>query len=267
MTDDDRSPRSFLAKEIRRARLAKGMNIEDLAKSLYVSESLVRAWEKGRRMPQPDHLARLEEVLGTNGYLCRIVEELVSGTVPFEWMGRWLEIERRATSLLTYQPLVVPGLLQTEPYARALLRFSRQTPVDMEEQVSARLARQALLAGEDPPAFVAVLDEAVLRRPIGGPEVMREQLTRLLGLAERTDLVVQVLPFEIGEYAGLAGAFVIASMDGRELAYLDNAMSGDVIEGAGRVAALKRAWESLRGDALTKKASMELIEKAARRWT
>jgi hypothetical protein len=218
-------------------------------------------------MPQPDHLARLEEVLGTNGYLSRVIDDLVSGTVPFEWMGKWLEIERQATALLTYEPLVFPGLLQTEAYARALLRFSKQSPVDMEEQVSARLARQSILTGEDPPAFVAVIDEAVLHRPIGGPEVMREQLLHVLDLAERTDIVIQVIPFDVGEYAGLAGAFVIASMDGREFAYLDNAMSGEVIESPDGVAAVKRTWESLRGDALSKKASLELIEKAAKRWT
>jgi hypothetical protein len=123
------------------------------------------------------------------------------------------------------------------------------------------------LTGEDPPAFVAVLDEVVLHRPIGGPKVMHEQLTHLIDIADRTDIVIQVIPFEVGEYAGLAGAFVIASMDGREFAYLDNAMSGDVIEGTDDVAAVKRTWESLRGDALSKKASIELIKKVAEKWT
>ncbi|MCW2901020.1 MAG: transcriptional regulator, family [Streptosporangiaceae bacterium] len=267
MASNSRSPRAFLAKEIRHARATKGMKLEELGKAVYVSESLIRAWEKGRRMPQPDHLVRLEEVLGTNGYLSRVVNDLVSGTVPFEWMGKWLEIERQATSLLTYEPLVIPGLLQAEPYARALLRFSKQTPVDMEEQVSARLARQSILSGEDPPAFVAVIDEAVLHRPIGGPDVMQEQLLHVIDLAERTDIVIQVIPFDVGEYAGLAGAFVIASMDGREFTYLDNAMSGEVIESADGVAAVKRTWEALRGDALPKRASIDLIQKATKKWT
>lgn len=260
------TPRAFLAREIQRARETKGISRDALASALFVSESLLRAWEKGRRLPQPDHLAKLEEICGTGHILSRMREELVNTAVPLEWLGRWLEIEAVASSLLAYEPLVLPGLLQIEEYARALLRFSRQSEFELEDQVSARLERQRVWTRDDPLSFVAVLDEAVLYRPIGGRQVMAAQLTHVVDMARRSDNTVQVIPFDAGEYAGLAGAFTMATMDGKEYAYLDNAVSGDVIEHPEDVAEIKRRWELLRGDSLSRKASLALIEEAVKRW-
>jgi hypothetical protein len=115
---------------------------------------------------------------------------------------------------------------------------------------------------------VAVIDEGVLHRAIGGPKVMHEQLMHLIDLCtERSDIVIQVIPNDTGAYAGLAGPFVIATMDGNEFVYLDTALYGQVAESAEDVAIVKRMWESLRAEALPRTASLTLITGIAKQWT
>lgn len=128
----------------------------------------------------------------TGGYLSRLLEDLVSDEVPPEWLGKWLTVETRASSLLWFEPIVIPGLVQNEDYARAVLRLGTPTPFGVDDQVTARLERQRVLERDDPPLFHAILDEAVISRPVGGPEIMREQLTRLVELSERPEVVIQV---------------------------------------------------------------------------
>ncbi|MGH3387469.1 MAG: Scr1 family TA system antitoxin-like transcriptional regulator, partial [Actinomadura sp.] len=157
MANDRMTPRLFLANELRRARETKGMTPAELAKEVVVSESLVRAWEKGRRVPNPADLMRFEEVCDTGGVLGRIREDLVQNEPAPEWMGRWMEIERQASSLLTYQPLLIPGLLQTPAYAREVIISAGRQVDDAEAQVQARMDRQKILAEENSVMFVAVM--------------------------------------------------------------------------------------------------------------
>jgi hypothetical protein len=93
----------------------------------------------------------LEDALGTDGVLTEILDDLVSGEVAPEWLGKWLEIERRATAMLIYQPMIVPGLLQSEDYARTVLRLHKPAPFDLEDQVAVRLERQRILEKDNPP--------------------------------------------------------------------------------------------------------------------
>jgi transcriptional regulator with XRE-family HTH domain len=266
MTGNQMTPRAFVAKELRRAREQKRMTQAALAKAIYASDSLVAAWESGRRVPNPKYVAPLIEILGIDAILARMITELVTSDAP-EWLGRLLEIERRSSSLSTYQPLLVPGLLQTEDYAReVLLRSGRHYP-DVDELVQARLERQSILTAENPPLLVAITDESVLRRPVGGPEVMRDQLAHLLDAAERPDVVLQIVPSGVGAYPGLAGGFLILSFDGREAVYVEDAFSGDIIEAADDVATMKRIWEALRVEALPGKQSVDLLAEVAKRWT
>src|SRR4051812_29873172 len=148
MTSNRMTARQFLAREIQLAREAKGMDREGLAEALFVSLSLVRAWEAGRRIAQPDVLPMLEATLGTNGHLTRLRNDLVKTEPVPEYMGKWTEIERSATSLLWSQPLIVPGLLQTPAYARETLDNAGRQIDDIERQVQDRLQRQEVLAPE-----------------------------------------------------------------------------------------------------------------------
>lgn len=243
------------------------MNQDALAQAVYVSESLVRAWETGRRVPQPEHLAKLDEPFQTNGYLSRLREDLVQNERLPEYMGRWREIESQATTLLTYEPLLIPGLLQTSDYAREVIRASGRQIDDIEEHINERLERQKVLAPEGGMMFVAILDEGVLHRQIGSAETMREQLQHVLTVADQPNAIIHVVPTGVGAYPGLAGGFVVASMDGSEFVYVDDAYSGDVIENHDEVATMKRVWETLRAEALPARQSYELIEKAMEQWT
>lgn len=273
MANNRMTPRSFLAKQIRRLRgsmsdpeTGKELTTAGLAKLVYRSESLVKAWESGRRVPQPEDLQRLDEIFDTKGILEELGKDLVKDERAPEWMDRWLEIEEKACQLLTYQPLLIPGLLQTPEYAHAVIEKSGRQIDDIEKQVQRRVERQDVLVPENGLLFVAIIDEGALYRPIGGPAVMQDQLVKLLEIAERPGVNIQVVPQHAGAYAGLAGGFVIASMDGHDFAYVDDVFSGDVLEHSDEVATVKRIWEDLRLEALTGKQSIELIREALERW-
>ncbi|MFC7384933.1 helix-turn-helix domain-containing protein [Sphaerisporangium rhizosphaerae] len=266
MNGNRMTPLEFFARELRQARESAGLSQAQLATAIVgYSPSFVAMVETARRVPKPDFAERCDRTLETGGILTRLAQDLVCKAMPPEWVGKWLLIEGRATSLLWYEPLLVPGLLQIEPYAREVIAKSGRQ-YDIDDQVEARLARQRILNGDTPPMFVIVLDEGVLRRPIGGPQVMLDQITHLLEVAKRPRVVIQIVPLDAGAYPGLAGPLVVTTFEGREVVYVDNALSGDVIEHAPDVAALKCLWESLRAEALPARPSIELMTKVAETW-
>ncbi len=266
MTSNRKTARQFLANEIRLAREAKGISREELAKAVHVSEALIRAWEAGRRVPQSQDIPRVEEALGTNGYIKRLRDDLVISEPVPEYMGRWREIEDNATSLLWFQPLIVPGLLQTSDYARQIIVNSGRLVDDIDEQIEERVARQKILDSENALTFVAILDQSVLYQLVGNTQIMCEQLTRLLEVAQQPNVSIQVVEADTGAYPGLAGAFGIAAMDGQEYAYVDDAFSGDVLEDPVEVAAMKRVWLTIAAEARSARQSIEIIRKAIERW-
>lgn len=267
MSGNHLTPRVFVAKEIRTARAAKGMTPASLAKALFVSESLVRAWEAGRRLPKPEVIGNLETTLDTGGWLTKIVKELVNASVPLEWFGRWPEIENRTTSLWSVQTTVVPGLLQTEEYAREVLRAAHHI-ADPEEMVASRLDRQQVLFKEDPPMLVVLLQESVLRHNVGGPKVMADQLDHLARMAvEHENIILHIIPDRARACAIMIAPFVIASIDGEnDVAYVDNQLNGEVIEDVEEVGRLRRMFDILRADAMNRDDSLELIREVAEQW-
>lgn len=224
--------------------------------------------EQCRRIPRPEFAQRCDEALKTDGLLSRIRERM-SREVLLPWFREWVRIEQEATVLRTYQPLVLPGLLQTEEYARALLRGSHRFTEDgIEQQVTARMDRQVVLHRTDPPQLVVVLDETVLCRAVGGPAVMRNQLQHLVETSASHCVHLHVVPAAAGAYPGLSGPFVIATLpDHDELAYLDNQLLGHIVHSVPDVLSLVRTWESVRAEALPQRQSIELIEEAARAWS
>jgi transcriptional regulator with XRE-family HTH domain len=264
--------RQFVGNEIRIAREAKGLSRARLAQLFPVSESTVRWWESGRTVPADQYVANLIEFVDLPQTVRRVIDDLASQEVAPEWLGRWVSVERRSTSLLTFEPLVIPGLLQTPEYARAVLRLGKESGVDLEAQISERLDRQAILDRDDPspPLFHAILDEAAIRRPVGGPKTMSDQLLRVAELAQRDMIIVQVIPFRVGEHAGFAGAsLTLASLSGSnstEVAYVDNALRGDVVEKPEDVAAMRRLWQKLSSKARPEDESIDMIKEAATAW-
>ncbi|WP_243710370.1 helix-turn-helix transcriptional regulator [Micromonospora sp. KC213] len=259
---------TFLRAQLRRARQAQGLSQEELGKLVNYSSSHVSAVELGHAPVTPDYLARLDRALDT-GDLFGTMLELIRFHAAPDWFRPWEEVEREATSLRWYDPTVIPGLLQTEAYARAMLALGGELTADeVEARVVARLARQAVLAGDRRPQFVAVLEEQALRRQVGDRAAMAEQLEHLLTVAAEPNVQVRVVPADAPWHIGLHGAFILARLDGGvELAHLDNQLRGQTVDSPNDIAALGRRWETVNAEALPLGQSTRIIMEVAKTWT
>lgn len=251
---------------LKHLRAKGGMTQEGLAARLNVSTSLIAKFETGRLIPMPDTAQHIDEVFDSGTLVQETAAEARKTAPAEEWFRPWVDIEEHATLLRCWELDLVPGLLQTEEYARALLTDAGSVR-DVEDALSGRLARQQILFREEDPVYlVAVLDESVLRREIGGPEVMREQLLALIEAGERPNVSVQVVP--AGRvHPGLNGSFVVAVVDGRTVGFIDGPLDGTVVESADGTARLDRVWERIRRYALPVDQSREIIMKVAEQWT
>ena len=171
-----------------------------------------------------------------------------------------------------WEPLVVPGLLQTEAYAREIIRAARpgDSDAEIERLAAARMTRQAILdRGEPPPPMLSVIiAEAALRQRVGDAATMRQQLGHLVEAAASPRISVQVMPSSADAHPGMLGPFVVASFDdGPDAAYLDNALTGQVTERRKDVARVALLYDTLRSEALAPGASRELIAKVKQEWT
>ncbi|MFB9237291.1 Scr1 family TA system antitoxin-like transcriptional regulator [Plantactinospora siamensis] len=253
----------LFAGELCRARTAAGLSRRELAEQVGCPELLVVKIEQACRVPPAEFAERCDKVLATDGLLARIRAGLGREALP-PWLRDWSDIEREAVALRSYQPLVVPGLLQTEAYARALLAAGALRGDELEQQLAGRLERQVVLDREPPPRLDAVLDESVLHRLVGGRAVLRDQLLRMLALGRRKTVYLHVVPSGAGAYPGLHGAFVLATApDGSDVGYLDGQLAGRVVERPSDLATLRRTWEEVRAEALPHRQSIELIERLA----
>lgn len=258
----------FLIWELRRLRTREKLTQEAWATRVHYSPQHVSAVERGHRPPLPDYLASVDKKFGTS--LTEFYEQYVRYESDPVWLSEWITYEQRAVALRWYEVAWVPGLLQTEEYARAVFGADGRLPADqVEERVQRRLKRQQRLFGDQPPYLTAVIDEGVLHRPIGGPAVMREQLHHLVRLnTEHRRIRIHVVPSNVGAYAGLAGPFVIATLpENDEVGYLDNRLNGQVVQGADDLADLRAQWEATLAEALTLQQSTELIAEVAKTWT
>ncbi|MET8281042.1 helix-turn-helix transcriptional regulator [Micromonospora sp. NPDC005174] len=250
-----------------RAALAEsGHSIESLAGLVGVDRKTVARWINHDHIPHPRHRE------AAAGVLRRPIGDIWPDTSRRRepvWFRPWQEIEREAVSLRSYQSVVLPGLLQTEAYARAVLAGADVIArSDIERHLAFRLARQSILTREDPPRFTAVVDEAVLRRPVGGRATMREQVHALIVMCEAPHVRVHIVPATVGAYAGLNGPFVIAVGAEQQIAgYLDNQLQGEVVTGTKDITAILAAWENVRGEALSHWQSVDLLTEMAETWT
>jgi transcriptional regulator with XRE-family HTH domain len=268
MASNHMTAREFVGREVRRAREAKGLTRGELAKMFPVSVSLVGKWETGRRLPTGRNFEKLVEFLGIGEDAARIVEEIVLELVGNEVSPDWFklpEVEAQAGLLWTFESTVIPGLLQTEEYCRAIQQAAN-LPTDPEERVDARLNRQKILGRDDPPKLVALIPESVLRNNVGGAKIMHDQLLHLASMAERQNIHVHVIPQRSPACAGFISGFVIATLDGKEMAYVDNQLNGDMTDAAEDVDRLRRFFEEFRADALNRRDSIDLIRRMAEEW-
>ncbi len=260
---DAHSPMAVWGAELRYYRELKDWTLEQLAAATNFAVATLSSVETARRNPSEQLAKACDRELDTGGALIRLRKKLkeleLKAGFP-AWFPPWLDVENRATRLRSYELSVVYGLLQTEAYARALLRGD-------EQAVAARLGRQAILSRDDPspPKLHCVLDEAVLHRQVGDTATMREQVNHLV-VSVGPRLSIQVVPYG-AVHDGLAGSFVIADVDGGQVAYVATAVRGMTLGSPEDLAAATDVWESVRTAALSQHESLELIQKAAERWT
>jgi transcriptional regulator with XRE-family HTH domain len=267
IVNGDRSALAMFAAELRAARSRAGLSRDELAARINYSGSLVGLVENMIRVPTLPFAQRLDEVLQTTGTFGRMQEHLRAAPFPV-WFRDWLEAEREATALRWWEPMLVPGLLQTADYARAILAAGPEAVADeVEQMVTARLSRQSILDRDAAPLLWVVLDEAVLHRCVGSPEIMHEQLIQLAELAGRPRVTIQVVPARTGAHAGLLGAFIVASADaGSDIVYLETSAVGYVTDLPRVVAQVTLRFDILRAEALPREDSRDLLRKVAETW-
>jgi transcriptional regulator with XRE-family HTH domain len=267
MTEELLSPSTFLLGELRRARSAAGLSQEDLGRTINYSGSLVSAVENGQRPPTRDYLVAVDGALHTNGLFERLQSKLAGLDQAPVWFRDWLIIEREATLIRWFEPLVVPGILQTPGYAHSIIADSGMVDFDeVEERVAARIERRSLLERPKPPTLITIIDEGVLRRRVGSSAVMAQQCGLLRELAVRPHIQIHVVPFSAGAHAGLGGAFTLARGAEQETAHIDGPLQAQITDRGGNLDRLTRRWEAIRGEALPRSLSLELIKEVAESW-
>ena len=261
------SPKAFYGAELRRLREAACLSQDQLGERVFCSGTYVGQFESATRRPQPDVSKLFDDVLESGQHFQRLCE-LARRTKHPDYFADAAELEKLATKISEYAPMLMPGLFQTEAYSRALtratMRFEPRHVV--EDMVAARLERQRILEESTAPVLWVVLHEAALRVPVGGPSVMHEQLTSLAALIRSSHRVlVQVLPFSAGAQAFLNGTTIqMAFSDAPPVTYTESAYTGQLIDNAALVSQYQTAYDLTRAASLSPEASLTLIESAAK---
>ncbi|WP_328790310.1 MULTISPECIES: helix-turn-helix domain-containing protein [unclassified Streptomyces] len=255
--DPSASPLDYYSYELRRLREEAGLKQAQLGAIIFCTGSLIGMIENGKRVPTRDFSERVDAALGTGGVFSRLVGLVLRSVLP-TWFQPYAEMEARATYISTYQAQLVYGLLQTPDYARAVLASG--LPDELDDMLAARLERQRILNREHPPMVWVVLDEAALYRPIGGLEVMRDQLAHLLSFREKRWVRIQVLPFAAGEHASLIGSFTAMRFeDDPDMVYSEDLISGHMTANPDTVKEAALRYAHVQAAALSVEASAALI--------
>ncbi|OMI86327.1 transcriptional regulator [Streptomyces sp. M1013] len=244
-------------------RVRAGLEREEFGRRIGYSAATVASYEQGRRIPSPRTIERADEVLDAGGLLTVWKEQVERAQYPVFFQGM-ATLEKEAIELLSYDTLVVKGLLQTEDYMRAVLTM-RRPPLHedtIEQRVAARLARQSVFDRQPAPLLSFVMDESVVRRPLGGEAVQRGQLEHLLLAGQRRNVEIQIMPLECEESAGVDGPFtVVTREDGKKFAYSEAQGTSSLQTDPQQAALAAARYGIIRSQALTPRESLEFIER------
>ncbi|MFC9685728.1 Scr1 family TA system antitoxin-like transcriptional regulator [Streptomyces sp. NPDC056948] len=255
--DPTASPLDYFGSELRRYRESAGLSQKELGDCIFCTGSLVGQIETAHKVPTREFAERADAALMTDGCFSRLVGLVLRSQLP-AWFQAYAEMEAKATYISTYQGQLVYGLLQTPEYARAVLATGM--PDNLDDLVAARMERQRILKGKQPPLTLVVLDEAALYRPIGSHEIMRNQLAHLLSFRDQRWVNIQVLPFRAGEHASLVGSFnALRFDDDPEIVYTEDMISGHMTANPDTVREAARRYASLQAAALSARDSAALI--------
>jgi transcriptional regulator with XRE-family HTH domain len=237
--------RILLGAQLRRLREAKRISLEEAGNVIRASHSKISRLETGRVGFKDRDVADLLTFYGVTDEKEREALRTLasranspgwwhdySDVLP-HWFAAYVGLEEAASQIRAYEVQFVHGLLQTEDYARAVTMLGYSNPREINRRVSLRMARQGVLTRQDPPSLWAVLDEAVLRRPIGGPSAMRAQLKHLIEMSQRSNVTLQIVPFNAGGHAAAGGPFSVlrfAEFDVPDVVYLEQLTSAQYLD-------------------------------------
>lgn len=250
------------AKELEWRRMQAGITKRDLAEKLGFADSYLGQVELCKNLPSEEFAAALDTYFKTDGLFCRLLERINEtrhlAVLP-PGFTEYLTYEARADYVRNFSPTLVPGLLQTEGYARSVLG-ANQLPDVIEQLVRDRLKRQEIFLAENPPRTWFVMDEMVVRRIVGSSELMTEQLAHLLEFAERPTNMIHIVPFNVGFHDGLGGMFTILGYeDGASVVYTESGGEGILISQPSRLTRHAVRYDLIRGHVLNAEDSLSMI--------
>jgi transcriptional regulator with XRE-family HTH domain len=261
---------TFYGKELRYQRELAGLTLQQLVEGSFYGQSHLSEIERGERRMPAELAEHVDKVLKTDGFFKRRCEDVRKArrTGHAEYFERVLEAEKYAETIEEWSPTVIPGLLQTEPYTRAVVQAAHPLGSDAEvdEKVNASVARACLFEGGDrrTPEYWAILHESLLRHPILPPEAAADQLDRLAELSRSRRIVPQILPWNCGPHPLMPSTVMIMTFpDAPPLVYTEAQYSGDTIDDPALVKRYRKAYDRLRAVALPPEASLAMIEEAA----
>jgi transcriptional regulator with XRE-family HTH domain len=270
--------RRRLGIELRELRTKKQMTLDDVAGEFGWSASKASRMERGLVPVSPRDVRDLAKLYGVDDLdEINLLVSMAATSRQRDWWHRfddvlprqfsiYLGFEGDAQSIHNYESLFIPGLLQTAEYARALADATADKGGDdlAARKVEARMLRQALITGHDAPRLHAIIDESALRRVVGGPGVMREQLNHLLEAAKRPNVVIQVIPFQAGAYMSMDGGFIILRFpdiaDG-DVVCIDILSRSLYLDDAAEVRRYTAAWEDALATAAAPLASVDMVRR------
>ncbi|MBD9733739.1 helix-turn-helix transcriptional regulator [Streptomyces sp. H28] len=260
---------TFYGSELRWKREEAGLTLQQLVEGSFYGPSHLSEIERGTRRMPAELAEHVDRVLGTDGFFTRRCEDVRRAKRKgyAGYFERVLEAEKFADTIEEWCPTLIPGLLQTDAYARTVMRSAHplSSDEDVEEKVTARLARARLFEdNHKKPEYWVILSEALLRQPILPPEQNADQWEHIAGLARRHRILPQILPWNCGAHPLMVGTATVMSFpDAPPLVYTEAQYSGDTIDDPALVKLYRKAYDRLRAAALPPKASLALMEKAA----
>jgi transcriptional regulator with XRE-family HTH domain len=264
------NPKLFIGDKLRRGRLAAGFASQDaLAAKLGFNRTVITKAEVGERVPSVEVLEAWCQTCKLDLEMYVDLAELAraaDGPIP-AWFEYWLQRESTAHILRYWSPLIVPTVFESVEYRRAVLIADGNDPERTEELVRATLDRQSVLNRADPPEIVSVIHQDVLRKLIGSPEIMHDQLVHLAGMATRPNISIHIVPSSVGAVAGLSGSINIASGDGEpDALHTDAVPEGHTTETSSLVRRAAVTFERVRRDALPVAQSRTMLLEEAEQW-
>ncbi|OEV27749.1 DNA-binding protein [Streptomyces nanshensis] len=259
---------AFYGAELRWKRENAGLTLQELAEGCFYSVAFLSQIEMGERRMPLDFARHADQLLDTDGFFERRCEDARKARQNGHaaYFADVVEQEKRARAIEEWAPTLIPGLLQTDAYARAVVRA--QYPLDLAEdvdkKVSARLERAAVFDDPTTPEYWVILHELLLRQPIMGSDAMAEQLEHIAAMAQRGRIITQVLPLNAGAHPFMVGSVMLTAFDDAPpMAYTESLHSGQPIDDLALVKKYTKSYDLLRAAASPPRASLTMIESAA----